>query len=180
MLLFTHPDILKFKIMPTPQRFLETSSAEALNIFSKVTWGSCTNNFRNIEPFTWVLLYRLHHADICCFSFSWRGNSVPKWFSPPSSYGNWPNTRYHLSPHALPHFQKHQRFKSFSFFPFFCFYYLLLVSALLPRASVPHRHPAVFPSLWCWYPSAQQWHLKTEALLTPAEDQTPPAHRQWT
>lgn len=33
-----------------------------------------------------------------------------------SSYGNWPNTIYHLSPQISSHFQNHQIFKSFSFF----------------------------------------------------------------
>lgn len=33
-----------------------------------------------------------------------------------SSYGNWPNTIYHLSPQTSSHFQNHQIFKSFSFF----------------------------------------------------------------
>lgn len=40
-----------------------------------------------------------------------------------SSYGNWPNTRYHLSPQTSSHFQNHQIFKrsekeSFFFPPF--------------------------------------------------------------
>lgn len=161
-------------------RGLNISDARANLHHLSVQLGFCMKLFRDIEPFTWVLLYTFNHADICCFSFGWRGDGVLKQFSPPSSHSNWPNTRYHLSPHTSPHLQNHQRIKSFSFFPFFCLYYLLLVSALLPRASIPHRHPAVFPSLWCWYPSAQQWHLKIEALLPPAEDQTPPTHRQWT
>lgn len=65
-------------------------------------------------------------------------------------------------------------------FPFVFLLYLLLVSALLPKASIPHRHPEVFPSPWCLYPSVQQWHLKIEVVLTAAEDQTLLTHRQWT
>lgn len=176
MLLLIHPDILRFKIMLTPQRFLETSSAETLNIFSKVTWGSCTNNFRNIEPSP-----GFYFTDCIMLTFA-ASLSAEEGTVFPSDSLPLPATVTDLTPLPthLASLPNHQRFKSFRFFPFFCFYYLLLVSALLPRASVPHRHPAVFPSLWCWYPSAQQWHLKTEALLTPAEDQTPPAHRQWT
>lgn len=60
----------KFKILPIPQRFLETNSTEILNIFTKVTWGSCTNTFRGIQSCTCV------HADICLFSFSWRVNPM--------------------------------------------------------------------------------------------------------
>lgn len=64
----------KFKILPIPQRFLETNSTEILNIFSKVTWGSCTKTFRDIELCTCVSLYTCDHADICLFFFSWRVN----------------------------------------------------------------------------------------------------------
>lgn len=59
----------KFNILPIPQRFLETSSTETLNIFSKVTWGSCTKTLRDIQPCTCA------HDDICLFSYSWRVNS---------------------------------------------------------------------------------------------------------